>query len=102
MIVVQGVFRTAAEDRERFLAESLETQRVSRGEPGCLEYVIAADPLDPERVVLSERWSSRADLDAHIGALKARRAADADAGATRLTPLSREVHFLEASPFEVT
>jgi hypothetical protein len=53
-------------------------------------------------VVLSERWSSRADLDAHIGALKARGAADADAGATRLTPLSREVHFLEASPFEVT
>ena len=60
MIVVQGVFRVHEAERERYLAESAETQRISRSEPGCLEYVLAADPLDAQRVVLSERWSSRA------------------------------------------
>ena len=58
MIVVQGVFRVHEAERERYLAESAETQRISRSEPGCLEYVLAADPLDAQRVVLSERWSS--------------------------------------------
>lgn len=102
MIVVQGVFRTRAEDREQFLAESLETQRISRAEPGCLEYVLAPDPLDPERVVLSERWASRADLDAHLAALMERRARAASLGATSIEPLSRELSFLEAEAFDLT
>jgi quinol monooxygenase YgiN len=96
MIVVLGVFRIAPEDRERYLAESLENQRISRGEPGCLEYVLAADPVEADRVVHSERWATRADLDAHLGALKARRAAAAASGATPLAPLDRDVSFLEA------
>ena len=101
MIVVQGVFQVRAADREQYLADSAETQRISRAEPGCLEYVLAADPLDTERVVLSERWSSRADLDAHIKALVARRTAGAAEGATPVSPLSREVTFFEASPIDV-
>jgi quinol monooxygenase YgiN len=101
MIIVQGVFRFHAADRERYLAESLETQRISRGESGCLEYVLAADPLDPERVVLSERWSTRADLDAHVAALTARRAAEAAAGAKPVAPISREVSFFEANPVDM-
>ena len=101
MIVVQGVFRVREADRERYLAESAETQRISRAEPGCLEYVLAADPLDAERVVLSERWSSRAELDAHVEALVARRAVAAAEGATPVVPLSREIAFFEASPIDV-
>ncbi len=101
MIVVQGVFRIAEDDREAYLADSLETQRISRAEQGCLEYVVAPDPLDPGRLVLSERWETRADLDAHVEALMARRAAAAEAGATPLAPLSREVSFFEADPIDV-
>lgn len=101
MIVVQGVFRVAPEDRERFLAESVETQRISRAEPGCVEYAIAADPVEPDRVVLTERWERRTDLDAHIEALTARRRAAAEAGATPLRPVSRDVAFFEATPIDV-
>ena len=101
MIIVQGEFRVAEADREQYLNESAETQRISRAEPGCLEYVLAADPLDAERVVLSERWSSRAELDAHVEALVARRAVAATEGVTPLAPLSREVAFFEASPIDV-
>ena len=100
MIVVQGVFEIAEHERERFLAESLEAQRISRAENGCIEYVFAADPLDSVRVVLSERWETRADLDAHIAALTKRRA-DASTDADRVAPLSRDVVFLEATEFSL-
>lgn len=101
MIVVQGVFRIAPEDREQYLAESLETQRISRGEPGCIEYVLAADPVEPDRIVLSERWETRADLDAHVVALTERRQAAADAGETPIAPTSRDVTFLDATPLDI-
>ena len=45
--------------------------RTSRGEPGCIEYTFAADPLDPSRVVLFEKWEDQASLDAHIAAQRA-------------------------------
>ena len=46
--------------------------RRSRAEQGCIEYVIAPDPVDPARVVLFERWESQADLDAHLSAARER------------------------------
>ncbi len=100
MIVVQGVFQIAEQDREGFIAETLEAQRISRGETGCIEYVFAADPLEAGRVVLSERWDTRRDLDAHIAAMTARREA-AGADTDRVSPLSREVVFLEATEFSL-
>ena len=99
MIIVQGVFRIEADQRERYLAETVETQRISRDEPGCIEYVLAADPLEADRVVLSERWATRADLDAHIAALTARRAAS---GGDGISPASREISFFEAAATELT
>jgi hypothetical protein len=42
----------------------------SRAERGCIEYVIAADPVDPGRAVLFERWETQADLDAHGAAMR--------------------------------
>lgn len=102
MIIVQGVFRIAPEDREQFLAESIELQRISRSEPGCIEYVFAGDPVESDRVILSERWEQRADLDAHIAAMTARRAASAGDGEQRAAPVSRDVSFFEASEFDLS
>ena len=100
MIIVQGVFRIAPEDRERYLADSLETQRISRGERGCIEYVFAADPLEADRVVLSERWETRADLDAHLEALAARRASAGENATGPVSVLARDVSLFEASEVE--
>ena len=47
--------------------------RISRAEPGNLEYVIAADPIEADRVILSERWETEEDLTAHIRAAAERR-----------------------------
>lgn len=101
MIIVQGVFQIEAKEREQFLAQSLETQRISRAEAGCIEYVFAPDPVESGRIVLSERWESRADLDAHIAALNTRRDAEAETGTTRVKPSSREVVFFEATEFSL-
>lgn len=101
MIIVQGVFSVAPDDRDQYLAESLETQRISRGEHGCIEYAIAPDPLDPARIVLSERWETRDDLDAHATALTERRRLEAEAGVERVALVSQEISFFEASLIEM-
>ena len=59
MIIVQGTGRVDSELRERFLAQRVESMQVSRAEPGNLEYVFAADPIEADRVILSERWETQ-------------------------------------------
>ena len=66
IVIVQGVFTVDPEERDRFVEASIDGMRSSRQEEGCLEYVMAADPLDPERVVLSERWESMDHLSSTL------------------------------------
>ncbi len=66
MVIVAGVFTVDPGQREAFLEGRKERMRTSRAERGCLEYTFSADPLDPGRVVLYERWASQEDLDAHL------------------------------------
>ncbi len=68
MVIVAGVFTVDPEQREAFLAGRMDRMRTSRAERGCLEYTFSADPLDPGRVLLYERWASQDDLDAHLAA----------------------------------
>jgi quinol monooxygenase YgiN len=98
MIIVQGTFRVDPETRDAYLAQSVEQMRISRAEKGCREYVIAADPLEADRVVLSERWESRADLDEHVRALTQRREEAADRGDDpSVAPVSREITVYEVA-----
>ncbi|MEP7115769.1 MAG: putative quinol monooxygenase [Ilumatobacteraceae bacterium] len=71
MVIVGGAFEVEPSQRERFLASRIDMMRTSRGEPGCLEYTFAADPIDAGKVVLFERWASQGDLDAHLAAMRA-------------------------------
>lgn len=75
-VIVQGVFSVDPEERERFIEASTEAMQASRAETGCLEYVFAADPLDPSRVVLSERWESMQHLQEHLDGHASRPAQD--------------------------
>lgn len=96
MVILQGVFRIDPQDRDAYLEQSREQMEISRSEKGCLEYALSADPLEPDRVILSERWESTADLNAHMEALTSRREAAAAAGnAPPLAPSSREVTLFE-------
>jgi len=70
MVIVGGWFEVDPGERDAFLAARADSVRRSRAEPGCLEYVVAPDPVEPGRVVLFERWESQAALDAHLAAMR--------------------------------
>ena len=70
MVIVGGWFEVDPSERDAFVASRVDGMRRSRAERGCIEYVVAADPVDPGRVVLFERWETQADLDAHLAAAR--------------------------------
>ena len=47
-------------------SRALSSLRQARTEPGCLDYVVAADPVEPGRVNVYERWESKEHLAAHL------------------------------------
>jgi quinol monooxygenase YgiN len=99
MVIVQGVYQLDPADRDAFVAQSEENMRIARDEQGCLEYVIAADPIDPGRAILSERWESMDDLNEHLSAFTRRlQEAGATASASAsVQPVAREISFYEAT-----
>ena len=92
-VIVQGVFLVDPGERDRFVATSVEGMRSSRQEEGCLEYVMASDPLDLERVVLSERWESMEHLQQHL----ARQQTAPRSGDARPVPRSVEITLFEVA-----
>lgn len=70
MLIVAGHFVVAAEDQAAFVAGRVEAMKHTRKENGCLEYVMSADPVDPTRVMLFERWADQAAFDGHMAGLK--------------------------------
>jgi len=92
VVIVGGTFEMEPGQREVFLASRLEMIRISRAEPGCLEYTYSADPIEAGRVVLFERWEDHESLDAHIEALRARAAARDTADAVdTVEPMSSSI-----------
>ena len=67
MIIVAGHLRIAAADRDAFVVRSGEAVRLARNAPGCHDFAVSADPVDPERVNVYERWADPAALRAFRG-----------------------------------
>jgi hypothetical protein len=42
----------------------------SRAEPGCITYAFTGDPIELGRVLLFERWESKAALATHLEAMR--------------------------------
>ncbi|ARQ69285.1 putative quinol monooxygenase [Streptomyces marincola] len=66
MLIVAGKGYLDPEHREAFLAEVEASLRRTRAEPGCLDYAISADPVEPGRINVYERWESQEHLVAHL------------------------------------
>ena len=71
MLIVAGAFILDPSERDAFIAGRRDSMRATRDEPGCLEYVMAADPVDDTRVVLYERWADQASFDGHMAVIAA-------------------------------
>jgi quinol monooxygenase YgiN len=62
MIIVSGRIHIRSGARDDFLRLSLEAVALARTAAGCLDFVVAADPLEPDRVNVYEQWESEAAL----------------------------------------
>ncbi|GAB7044531.1 MULTISPECIES: putative quinol monooxygenase [Catenuloplanes] len=63
MIIIAGTLHVQPSDRDRYLAGVADVTRRARATPGCLDFTQAADPLDPARITVFERWESDDRLD---------------------------------------
>ena len=64
MLIVAGHAEVAAGSRDDYVAAHRDLIRRCRQAPGCLDAAISADPVEPGRVNIFERWGSQEHLDA--------------------------------------
>jgi quinol monooxygenase YgiN len=67
MLIVSGRLYVRPERRDAFLAASSEAVKLARGTAGCLDFVVAGDPIELDRVNVYEQWESEAALAAFRG-----------------------------------
>lgn len=68
MLIIAGHLMVDPAARTRFLAANEEAVVQARQAIGWLDFVQAADPLDPGRINIFERWDSEEHLLAFRGA----------------------------------
>jgi quinol monooxygenase YgiN len=66
MLIIGGRIELDPARRDEYLAAAEQNMRDSRADAGCIDYVMSADPLEPGRVYLFERWESKEHLAAHL------------------------------------
>ncbi len=57
-----GHLRAGASERDQYLTAVEDVTIKARQAPGCQDLVQAADPIDPERINIDERWDSDESL----------------------------------------
>lgn len=62
MIIVSGRIHVRSGARDRFLALSAAAIVRARRTTGCYDFVVAADPIEPDRVNVYEEWESQEAL----------------------------------------
>ncbi len=67
MIIIAGHLRVAAAERDAYLTAVTDVALRARRAPGCHDFVQSADPIDPERINIHERWSDDEALLAFRG-----------------------------------
>jgi quinol monooxygenase YgiN len=68
MILVTAFARLRPDAREEALAAAQRMQTATVAEQGCLEYRFWTAIDDPDSILLFERWTEQAALDAHLAA----------------------------------
>jgi quinol monooxygenase YgiN len=67
VLIIAGHLLVDPADRGAYLEANAGAVRRARGAIGCLDFVQAADPLDPSRINIFERWASEEELLAFRG-----------------------------------
>ncbi len=67
MVIVAGHLVVPAEHRDEYLSACADVVRAAREAPGCLDFALSADLLQPERVNVYECWRDAASVEAFRG-----------------------------------
>ena len=67
MVIVAGHVVVDPRQRPDYLSGCVEVVRQARRAPGCLDFSLSADLLEPGRVNIYERWKSVAAVEAFRG-----------------------------------
>ncbi len=68
MIIIAGRLTVDAHDRDHYVTDCVAVVEQARSAPGCLDFAIIADTVDPARIHVYERWESDTHLEAFRGA----------------------------------
>ncbi|MFG1917204.1 putative quinol monooxygenase [Micromonospora sp. NPDC048898] len=90
MLIVAGTGHVDPDHRDALLENLTPSLRQARTVPGCLDYVVAADPIEADRVNIYERWESEAHLNAHL------------AGIAQAAPPMPDVRSVEIMRYEIS
>jgi quinol monooxygenase YgiN len=67
MVIVAGHLHVDPAERDRYLATCVEVVRLAREAPGCLDFALSPDLVDPGRINILERWDSQDAVEAFRG-----------------------------------
>ena len=67
MIIVSGYLLVDPAERAAYLAGCEEVVRQARHAPGCVDFHLSPDPLEPGRINVFEQWDSVAAVEAFRG-----------------------------------
>ena len=67
MLIVAGYLIVDPALRDTYVAECAQVVEQARSAPGCLDFTVTADTVDPARVDIYERWESEEPLLAFRG-----------------------------------
>lgn len=67
MVIVAGHLVVDPLRRESYLSDCVGVFEAARHAPGCLDFAITADLVDPGRIDVFERWESQAAVEAFRG-----------------------------------
>ncbi|WP_433652583.1 putative quinol monooxygenase [Micromonospora zamorensis] len=67
MLIIAGSLQVEPAARDAYLSGCEQVIAQARATAGCLDFLLAADPLEPGRIHVYERWESAEQLAAFRG-----------------------------------
>lgn len=67
MIIVSGHLVVDPAERAAYLGECRQVIELARAAPGCVDFHLSADPIEPGRINVYEQWETVADVEAFRG-----------------------------------
>ncbi|MFD0854379.1 putative quinol monooxygenase [Actinomadura adrarensis] len=67
VIIIAGRLYVASGARQSYLDGCRKAIEMARAAPGCLDFTLSADPIEPDRINVFERWESDEALERFRG-----------------------------------